>query len=131
MSEELSPNPEEFTKKVLEEGSFEEPEIQKHFEAIATDLPLFRAYMAEIDGRLAQARRDFDGAPKGSDLQDKYKADLELLRRERVRVGEEIVELGSELESISNKENDVTDFIHAWRDKLGIIPPASELDDSV
>ena len=126
MSEELSPNPGEFTKQALEEGSFEETEVQKHFEAIATDLPLYKAYLSEITDRLAQVKRDLDGAPKGSDNANKLTTDLDLLVEEHTRVSEEITELNNELKSISNKENDVVDFIHAWRSKLGIPESASD-----
>jgi len=99
---------------------FVDPEVQKHFEAISHDLPLYEQYYKELDEMAKSLATRLDDHSLPADRRESLEANKGLVDSEMLAVFESIKNFKSERTAISEEENKVHDFINNWRRKIGI-----------
>lgn len=123
---------EQFSSQAESENSehFEIPEVQEHFEAISNDLPLYEQYIQELRdmGHNLQVQLNNNTLPE--DVLARLARNKEAIDQECEAISMTMHYIQQELSAISEDENRVHDFIHGWRNKIGIKPETQAAETS-
>ena len=126
MSEELSSTPESVAVPYIEPGEFENPEVQKHFEAITERLPLYREFDQELATMMDGINERLSSPEISESEKMRLESDKTILIEQRIELQHQIRNLNDELTSLSSEKNQVHDLIENWRKKLGIAEAGGE-----